>query len=547
MVDRITKAIRHKVKRGQRGYVYILVLIFLVIGALMIPPLLNFISTGLGSGRIFEQKAEELYACDAGIDDAIWQIKYGNVSTLFPAYEEYEYATSWPYTLGENINDEGVEVTIQNVWVPVIADADPSDHSFPDDARDIIEGTDEYGCRIRVNGSATAFSEYRIRIDILPQEDWDLRVQSIGIWLPSGFSYVDGSGNLEDLGYCSPPNPTPYTGGEVVIWDLGSTEFKTLPGSQESAIVKFQYTSETAREMVTVSWIDTQNLGAGIQIPYSWDDDTRVFALTSSSASGTTVESNVYLNATYSSLLDNAITTPGDVSTQPNTTVNGIIECPADGFNEPEYGDWEWQDYDEEWPDTEQWRQFFLAAVAGEPDPGSSVDIKNHDEDNPLGPWYRDGYLKIKNTDNDTENALLGGTIYVTSYLNFEQPGTPKAYTLDLNWQTIFAEGDVYFAPDNITVTGSGCIIAIGDINFQPNVMSNPGDFIFVCSLEGTVNFNPNGDYYGSVAGQEVVGMQPGSSITWTPPPGGLHLPGMGGGSTGGFGSNITKYNWKIE
>jgi len=558
MVDRMTKAIRHKVKRGQGGYVYILVLIFLVIGALMIPPLLNFMSTGLGSGRIFEQKAKELYACDAGIDDAIWQIKYENVSTLFPAYDEYEYATPWPYTLGENINDEGVEVTIQNVWVPVIADADPSDPSFPDDARKIIEGTEEYGIRIRVNGSATASSEYRIRIDYLPYEGWPkLGVESIGIWLPSGFNYVDGSSNLENLdpmidpGY-SEPVVSDYAGGEAVIWSFGgATLFEALPpaGSTQTAIVEFEYTSETARELVTVSWIDASHVDEWV--PYCWDDDTRVFALTSSSAGGTTVESNVYLSATYSSLLENAITSPGDVSTQPGTTVNGIIESPDDEFGHDPGGDWEWQEYDEEWPDTEQWRQFFWDAVnlppPPAPDPGSPVDIKNHDEDNPLGPWYRDGNLVIKNTDNDTENALLGGTIYVTGDLDFSQPGTPKAYTLDLNWQTIFVEGEVYFPPNNVTLTGSGCIIAIGDIHFQPHMQSDENDFVFVCSLEGTVHFQPQGDYYGSLAGDVEVSLQPGTSITWTSPPGGLNLPGMGGGSTGGFGSNITKYNWKIE
>ncbi|MFC1956727.1 hypothetical protein ACFLVY_00300 [Chloroflexota bacterium] len=540
MIGSMIKAIRHKAKSEQRGYVYILILFFLVIGALMIPPLLEFVSTGLKSGPIFEQKTDEIYACDAGVDDAIWQIKYEGLPTMFPAYDEYDYASVWSYPLGENVNDETVAVTIQNRWIP--KDIPPP---TPSEARDYIDGTDEAGCRIRVNGSATAFSEYRIRIDIIPEEPWVLNVESIGVWLPSGFSYVDGSSNLEYLGYSVDVDS--YAGGEAVVWDLGSTVFADLPGPQETAIVEFEYTSETERELVTISWIETQNVGpAGVQIPISWDDDTKVFGITSSASGGTTVESNVYLSARYSSLLDNAITSPGSTDMQPDTTVNGIIECPPDGFDEPSDGYWEWQDYDEEWPDTEQWRQHFEDDVAGAPDPGSPVDIKDYDEDNPLGPWYRSGDLKIRCSD-DTENALLGGTIYVTGDLDFEQPGTPKAYTLDLNWQTIFVEGGIYFAPDNITLTGSGCIIAIGDINFQPNVTSNPGDFIFVCSLEGTVNFNPNGDYFGSVAGQEVVGMQPGSSITWTSPPGGLNLPGMGGSGTGGFGSNITKYTWKID
>ena len=541
-------SILHKAKGGQRGYVYILVLVFMVIGAFMIPPLLNFMGTGIFSNPIFEQKTDEIYACDAGIDDAIWQIKYENIYTMFPAYDEYDYANVWSYSLGENMNDESVSVDIQNRWIP--KDISPL---TPSEMRNIIGGTDpDVGSRIRVNGSATAFSEYRIRIDIIPEDPWDLRVESIGIWIPSGFSYVEGSSNLEDpmAPYYSDPVVSAYGGGEIIVWSFGLLPFDQLPpaGSQETAIVEFEYTSETAREMVTVSWVDTQNLGDGEQIPFSWDDDTKVFGITSSSTGGTTVESNIYLSSRYSSLLDNAITSPAATDIQPDTTVNGVISVPADGFgDEPDGGDWEWQDYDEEWPVTEEWRQFFFDDVAGAPDPGSPVDAKDYGIDNPLGPWLRNGYLNIRNTGVDTGTVPLGGTIYVAGDLDFSQVGTPKMYTMNLNWQTIFVEGAVYFAPGNITLTGSGCIIAIGDINFQPNIDSSPGDFIFVCSLEGTVNFNPNGSYTGSVAGHEVVGTQPGTSLSWRPPPGGLNLPEMGGGGASGFGSNITKYTWKIE
>jgi hypothetical protein len=549
MMGNMIKAIRYKAKGGQRGYVYILVLVFMMVGALMIPPILEFMGTGVWSNPIFEQKTDEIYACDAGIDDAIWQIKYENIHTMFATYDEYDYDNNWSYSLVEDLNDESVSVDIQNRWIP--KDITPL---TPTEMRNIIEGTDpEVGSRIRVNGSATAFSEYRIRIDIIPEHDeWDLRVESIGIWIPSGFSYVDGSSNLEDpmAPYHSNPVVSKYAGGEIVVWNFGLLPFDQLPpaGSQETAIVEFEYTSETAREMVTVSWIDTQNLGGGEQIPFSWDDDTKVFGITSSSSGGTTVESNIYLSSRYSSLLDNAITSPAATDIQPSTTINGIISCPADGFgDEPDSGDWEWQDYDEEWPVTEDWRDFYLLDVTGAPDPLTPVDAKDYGEDIPMGPWLRNGYLNIRNTGNDTGTVPLGGTVYVAGDLDFAQTGTPKMYTINLNRQTIFVEGDIYFAPGNITLTGTGCIVAIGDINFQPNITSNPGDFIFVCSLEGTVNFNPNGDYTGSVAGQEIVGTQPGTSITWRPPPGSLNLPDMGGGGTGSFGGNVTKYTWKID
>jgi len=537
------KAILSEGAREQRGYVYILVLLFLVLGGLMIAPLLDFMGTGLGSGReVFEPKTDELYAADAGIDDAIWQIKYENISSPqspVAGYNEYDYNTEWSYDLTDPVNDESVSVTIKNEWIPDIAGVDPSDPGFPALAEGIIDAG-----KLRVNGSATVASEYRIRIDYDRQEDEVLTVQSIGIWLPSGFSYVSGSSNLEGYPYEVVPAVEPYAGGETVIWSLG-LEFGELPpaDSSESAIIEFEYDSETERRLETISWIKTSGVD---DIPFSWDDDMKVFTLTSSAAGGTTVESSIYMSGRYSSLLDNAITSPASIDTQPGTTVNGIIECPPGGFDPPDNGDWEHQDYSEDWPDTEEWRQFYLADVAGAPDPGSSVDVKNYDYDSPLGPWYRDGDLQIKNTGSIT-TVPLGGTIYVTGDLEFKQPGAPKAYTLDLNYNTIFVEGSITFPAHRVGITGSGCIIAIGDINFQPQMESNSGDFVFVCSLTGTVNFHPQGDFYGSVAGDVEVNMQPGTSITWTPPPGGLNLPGMGGSGTGGFGRSITKYTWKID
>ena len=70
----------------------------------------------------------------------------------------------------------------------------------------------------------------------------------------------------------------------------------------------------------------------------------------------------------------------------------------------------------------------------------------------------------------------------------------------------------------------------IGDINFQPKMASiddpDEDDLIFVMSVEGTVNFQPNGDFHGSVAGNVEVNLQPGTSLTWNGPPPTLKYPG---------------------
>lgn len=90
-------------------------------------------------------------------------------------------------------------------------------------------------------------------------------------------------------------------------------------------------------------------------------------------------------------------------------------------------------------------------------------------------------------------------------------------------------EGSITTPPQHVTFAGSGCIIAVGDVTFQPNILSEEGDFIFVVSVEGTVWFSPQGDFHGSVAGDVWVQLQPGTTLTWVDPEGtGFEFPSGG-------------------
>jgi hypothetical protein len=77
----------------QRGYALLLVLLFLLLGSLLITPLLSFMGTGLKAGGTFESKMDELYAADAGIEDAKWQIRSKNVEN-FTAPIDYSSSRS---------------------------------------------------------------------------------------------------------------------------------------------------------------------------------------------------------------------------------------------------------------------------------------------------------------------------------------------------------------------------------------------------------------------------------------------------------------------
>lgn len=66
--------------REEKGSVFILVLILLVVGGLVLTPMLGLMSTGLVSGTVYEKKTHELYAADAGVEDAIWRIQTDTLS-----------------------------------------------------------------------------------------------------------------------------------------------------------------------------------------------------------------------------------------------------------------------------------------------------------------------------------------------------------------------------------------------------------------------------------------------------------------------------------
>ena len=92
--------------RDEKGQALILVLILMLVGGLIIAPLLGFMSTGLMAGQVFEKKTDELYAANAGVEDALWHLIYGGLVVA-----EGTPVTLTPFTM----NDKTVNVTIENI------------------------------------------------------------------------------------------------------------------------------------------------------------------------------------------------------------------------------------------------------------------------------------------------------------------------------------------------------------------------------------------------------------------------------------------------
>lgn len=241
-------------------------------------------------------------------------------------------------------------------------------------------------------------------------------------------------------------------------------------------------------------------------IDHPSDEVYKITSTATSDGRSTTVESYVKADRVdLSGFGDNAITTNGTVTIMPGSEVIGDIET------DPEY-----------WPTAEQLAAYFwedVESLTPVPD-GHSINISSGTEVDPypIGPLSAAGDLTITGAG----VARLDGTVYVKGDLTV----MPNC-EINLNGQSIFAEGTITFQP-GCTVSGSGCIIAVGDVDFRPDMDSAPGDFVFVMSVEGTVWFSPSGDFYGSVAGDVEVQLQPGTTLTWVEPGEGFEWPAGG-------------------
>jgi len=106
-------------RKGEKGQALILVLLMVTVGSLIIVSLLGFIGTGSKSEAVSLKKTNELYAADAGIQDAVWQIKYDHILnfTSPSAYSPYDFSTVWTDPSVTTVNGQNVTATIQNDWV----------------------------------------------------------------------------------------------------------------------------------------------------------------------------------------------------------------------------------------------------------------------------------------------------------------------------------------------------------------------------------------------------------------------------------------------
>ena len=258
--------------------------------------------------------------------------------------------------------------------------------------------------------------------------------------------------------------------------------------------------------------------GFGVYQVHSWvgsdsfdDADTRV----------DTIITTTWLD--YSDITENVVTSQNELNALPNADYihpsEGEPNGPVENYTGP-------------WPTAEELIAWYSRDVDKDnPYPYDEIDLDGSDLS--IGPEYVDSDFEIINSDNTEATLTLTDTLYITGDTLIGT--TNKDFTIDLNGQTIFVESDTVGVKNALeiggkcTLTGSGCIIAVGDIYFAPNLDSDPDDYILVMSVNGETEMQPNGNFYGTLAGNVVTTRKGDADINWSSPPDDLNFPGIGG------------------
>jgi len=101
-----------QVVKEEKGAALALTIIVLLIGGLVIAPVLAYMGTGIKAGEVHEIRMEQLYAADAGVEDAVWKIENSASVADWPDPECGDPPWDEPYEYAIVIAGEPVEVSI---------------------------------------------------------------------------------------------------------------------------------------------------------------------------------------------------------------------------------------------------------------------------------------------------------------------------------------------------------------------------------------------------------------------------------------------------
>lgn len=426
----------------QNGQVFITALIILMLGSLMLTPLLAFMSTGLKTGQAFEEQTDLLYAADAGIENAIWQINNYGAGIIDETPGTYSGES---YAIGEGT-----------------ASGLPPYLIYEEENANPIEFFDEDGHLIEVYDSSGN------KIDIFDYEGNQITL----------FDIYDQGGNLIDV-YDAYGNLIT----EGIFISINEQQTKVV-GVYDTVFYSLQKNGSPKINGCDVNVKLTRIEGD-------------VFFITSEATDGndsrTAVESFV-MNRSNINIFTGAIVCQGDVTLNKDIKVYGDIYYGGQLKGEPDLitGVNEYRS-DLELPE-EQENLAFLAPYIAEALTGTEEDYSTgafaipRDTIRDFGPLYIDGDLDI----GQECEIDLKGTIYVNGKIDIKQGATIKGNG------NIIATGDITLMQvANYGIDGTSIIMSLnGDIVFKQDATLTA----LIYAPNGSVNISTDVD------GAEITG-----------------------------------------
>ncbi|AQX73608.1 pilus assembly PilX family protein [Dehalococcoides mccartyi] len=285
-------------------------------------------------------------------------------------------------------------------------------------------------------------------------------------------------------------------GVEQAIWYLDPANSPLIPGG-------LPMNTEESRTLPEIT-IDGRTVN--VKLYYLAEDIYQIMSTSVSSTetiSITAVVSDTYNN--YTDIMNHVITSQGDYIIQGGQA----SVTPDTGDNAPKAF------YDGPWPGANELSAFYYVNTT--PYASATLNVANYPTGVPE--ILRLGTLDIVATANAV--YTLEGDIYITGDTLIGMTGSN--FTLDLNGHSIYVKsntaGNQYALRigGKCTLIGSGSIIAEGNIEFKPNLATSLSDYVFVLSVNGKTYMQPNGNFYGTLAGSTEVYLQNGS-VTYSSP-----------------------------
>jgi hypothetical protein len=310
---KVRKRILNRLIADEKGQALMMVLVLILLGGLIIAPMLSYMSTGIKAGKeVYENKMYELYAADAGIEDALWYLQSDErLKEIDPGYVpgDPDWTVDdivWPleYQFGDPINDKEVKVDINRIWI--LKDLLDLPDEMPEEG-DSEYGNDHWTLIGALNTDVVPMNNYVV--DITTDEDGLVLVDHIGVWMPQGYAYADnGSVEINGVAFRDPDDEIPHRGGTALIWDFSGTTFKDLsdisppPGEGQTPAEKFPPSMRLSFDYTITPFSEARGFFPWIKLDddrIAWDTQAGLYHIESQAAfdleteEGTKVEAYV--------------------------------------------------------------------------------------------------------------------------------------------------------------------------------------------------------------------------------------------------------------